>query len=165
MMTEKFLSSFLACSPHYKTFFRWIRHHLYFTGIKNEAVISFFGWIFGYNISYCRGNVTDYPYLVSYMAFFLWNNIIIGWIYFQKLEKDEGIYILNEKNYEEGPKQFKYVLVYFYAPWCGHCKAFGPGKWCLNFKCFVHPTFSSFGFWYFSCVIFFPFFPSCLAKC
>ena len=37
--------------------------------------------------------------------------------------------------------------------------------------CFVHPIFSIFGFWYFgqlSCVIFFPFFPSCLyclAKC
>ena len=38
--------------------------------------------------------------------------------------------------------------------------------------CFVHPIFSSFGFWYFghfSCMIFFPFFfsscPSCLAKC
>ena len=37
--------------------------------------------------------------------------------------------------------------------------------------CFVHPIFSSFGFWYFghcSCSIFFPFFPSCpscLAKC
>ena len=51
---------------------------------------------------------------------------------FQKLEKDEGIYILNEKNYDEGPKQFKYLLVYFYAPWCGHCKAFGPGEsFCL----------------------------------
>merc|ERR1711971_1252400 len=44
----------------------------------------------------------------------------------EKLEKDEGIYVLNEKNYEDGTKQFKYLLVYFYAPWCGHCKAFGP---------------------------------------
>ena len=37
--------------------------------------------------------------------------------------------------------------------------------------CFVHPIFSSFGFWYyfghFSCVIFFPFFPSqeIITKC
>ena len=37
----------------------------------------------------------------------------------------------------------------------------------MSCKCFVHPKFSSFGFWYFShfsCVIFFPFFPSCLAN-
>ena len=44
-------------------------------------------------------------------------------------------------------------------------------KFELDIYCFVHPIFSSFGFWYFghfSCVIFFPFFPSCpscLAKC
>jgi len=44
----------------------------------------------------------------------------------EKIEKDEGIYVLTDKNYDEGPKQFKYLLVYFYAPWCGHCKAFGP---------------------------------------
>jgi len=46
----------------------------------------------------------------------------------KEFEKDEGIYVLNEKNYDEGVngKNFKYLLVYFYAPWCGHCKAFGP---------------------------------------
>ena len=43
-------------------------------------------------------------------------------------------------------------------------------SWLGNI-CFVHPIFLSFGFWYFghfSCVIFFPFFPSCplcVAKC
>merc|ERR1712223_127171 len=44
----------------------------------------------------------------------------------EKLEKDEGIYVLNENNYDKGIESFKYLLVYFYAPWCGHCKAFGP---------------------------------------
>lgn len=34
--------------------------------------------------------------------------------------------MLTDKNYDEGVKQFQYLLVYFYAPWCGHCKAFGP---------------------------------------
>merc|ERR1711935_869100 len=57
---------------------------------------------------------------------FLGGFLAITSVIAEKLEKDEGIYILNEKNYEEGPKQFKYLLVYFYAPWCGHCKAFGP---------------------------------------
>ena len=39
--------------------------------------------------------------------------------------------------------------------------------WLLVLR-FVHPIFSPFGFWYFghfSCVIFFPSCPSCLAKC
>eukprot|EP00093_Oithona_nana_P012966 12966.XXX_358204_361378_1 [CDS] Oithona nana genome sequencing. len=44
----------------------------------------------------------------------------------KEIEKDEGIYVLTDKNYDEGVKQFQYLLVYFYAPWCGHCKAFGP---------------------------------------
>merc|ERR1711935_178588 len=57
---------------------------------------------------------------------FLGGFLAITSVIAEKLEKDEGVYILNEKNYDEGPKQFKYLLVYFYAPWCGHCKAFGP---------------------------------------
>ena len=47
---------------------------------------------------------------------------------FQEIEKDEGIFVLNEKNYDKAIKDNKYLLVYFYAHWCGHCKAFGPGK-------------------------------------
>lgn len=59
-------------------------------------------------------------------------NMVTDWIFFnpflclQEIEKDEGIYVLTEKNYDEGVKHFQYLLVYFYAPWCGHCKAFGP---------------------------------------
>ena len=37
--------------------------------------------------------------------------------------------MLKDDTYEEGVKQFDYLLVYFHAPWCGHCKAFGPGNY------------------------------------
>jgi len=43
-----------------------------------------------------------------------------------KLPKEEGVYVLKDDTYDEGVKQFDYLLVYFHAPWCGHCKAFGP---------------------------------------
>ena len=33
------------------------------------------------------------------------------------IEKTEGIFILNEKNYDKAVKEFDHLLVYFYAPW------------------------------------------------
>ena len=46
---------------------------------------------------------------------------------FQDIPKEEGVFVLNVKNYDEAVKANQYLLVYFYAPWCGHCKAFTPG--------------------------------------
>jgi len=31
-----------------------------------------------------------------------------------------------DKTYDDAVKEFDFLLVYFHAPWCGHCKAFGP---------------------------------------
>lgn len=37
-----------------------------------------------------------------------------------------NIISLTDKNYTEFMKDNKQVLILFYAPWCGHCKAFAP---------------------------------------
>nr|AQQ10870.1 disulfide isomerase [Conus miles] len=51
---------------------------------------------------------------------------LLAFVACEEVKQEEKVYVLNDKNFDNFVKENEFVLVEFYAPWCGHCKRLAP---------------------------------------
>jgi len=44
----------------------------------------------------------------------------------EDIAKEKGVLVLTDKNFDQAINENEYILVEFYAPWCGHCQSLEP---------------------------------------